>query len=704
METIAGKPYWRISFDADGNPTDSVADQFIAEVDPGTVTDVFVFSHGWGTSMSGADELYNDMFPRLEKAANAAGLTSAGYAGVFWPALWFPDPAPARMGLLRPDLGATNPGAVNALLSGAEIATSLSQGFTGPSDAEALNRMANLIDQGLVDAARGVSVDEAKPNILAFHEALNSLVRKPPDAPEDRGENALLSSAAPERDYARLAAVMGTVPVVAELGLGDLGNVWNGAKDALRIASYYEMKGRAGVIGATGLGPRLESLHAQAPAVRVHLIGHSFGARLVSYALSGITTADRSPVASLTIVQGAFSHWSFTPGPNMPWGDAGALTSYADRVHGPLLSTLTQFDWAVGQWYPRASFFSQTDNSLARQLSGAPSQWGGLGADGYQGVDSATDLDIQNTGTPYDFQAGHFYRVNAEAVIKDTAQSSFAGAHSDIRHDEIAGLILAAATPMVAAGLGGSNNSEPPDSERSSMSPGSPVMVASGPPASALDTQSDPNAESQKSASTTSRPRRDAVSFWLTVISTAIVTGGLAVIIVYSYGTPDVHHVRHLSVGILTALAALAAGSLLGFLFGIPRVVSSGELRHKTTNASIAKLQGPGRSNTAASPEVTAASPGSGFTPSTNLAEVSDWLTKLLLGAGLVQLTHLGRPLGKLINSVAAGLEDVQTRLSGSARVMAAVILFTYVIVGFLDGYLVTTLWYGRRLDRIATE
>jgi hypothetical protein len=41
---------------------------------------------------------------------------------------------------------------------------------------------------------------------------------------------------------------------------------------------------------------------------------------------------------------------------------------------------------------------------------------------------------------------------------------------------------------------------------------------------------------------------------------------------------------------------------------------------------------------------------------------VSDWLTKLLLGAGLVQLTRLGAPISQLIDSVAAGLAPAAGR------------------------------------------
>lgn len=45
----------------------------------------------------------------------------------------------------------------------------------------------------------------------------------------------------------------------------------------------------------------------------------------------------------------------------------------------------------------------------------------------------------------YSFAPGGFKRVNAKAVIKETAGQSFSGAHSDIRKPQVAELIVQAA-------------------------------------------------------------------------------------------------------------------------------------------------------------------------------------------------------------------------------------------------------------------
>ena len=95
---------------------------------------------------------------------------------------------------------------------------------------------------------------------------------------------------------------------------GSFDRLWNGAKNVLRVATYWEMKNRAGVVGTKGLGPLIGKLHSAAPGVKIHLLGHSFGARLVSYTLAGLPaglTDQNSPVKTLFLLQGAFSHFAF---------------------------------------------------------------------------------------------------------------------------------------------------------------------------------------------------------------------------------------------------------------------------------------------------------------------------------------------------------------------------------------------------------
>ena len=164
-------------------------------------------------------------------------------------------------------------------------------------------------------------------------------------------------------------------------------------------------------------------------------MGHSFGARLVAYSLSGLppaVTGAKSPVKTLYLIQGAFSHFAFAnPVPDALVSGPGALSAFTHNVNGPLLSTFTAADRAVGWWYPAASALAHQDAEAADDLT---YQWGGMGHDGYQQPPpGAIAIPLAPKGTAYGFQPGLFYQLDSNAVIA-ADQSPFSGAHSDIQH------------------------------------------------------------------------------------------------------------------------------------------------------------------------------------------------------------------------------------------------------------------------------
>ena len=149
--------------------------------------------------------------------------------------------------------------------------------------------------------------------------------------------------------------------------------------------SYYEMKNRAGVIGRNGLGPMLGKLAAADHGIRIHLMGHSFGARLVAYSLSGLpppATGAHSPVKTAVPDPGRVLALRVRdPVPDVLVSGPGALSAFIHNVNGPLLATFTAADRAVGWWYPAASMLAHQDAQAADDLT---YQWGGMGHDGYQ--------------------------------------------------------------------------------------------------------------------------------------------------------------------------------------------------------------------------------------------------------------------------------------------------------------------------------
>jgi hypothetical protein len=433
---IDGVPYLEIEFDEKGalrqggNLHETIATAGLREL--------FVFSHGWNNSFDGARDLYSAMFGLIAGMLPADQRANTGFVGVLWPALLFPEDAPAATGprVQRSSgtqvLGAlASPQATGEMSTGAELAEALAPAF--PDQGEQLKRIGQLLDRQPQDQDR----------LLEFLRLAKGLVTTASNAPEDAGEAAMMT-APPGRVLDEMAA-LAPVNGASAQATNPFGRMWQGAREALRVLSYYEMKERAGVVGRDGLGPLLGQLGQTVRGVRVHLLGHSFGARLVSFALEGLPPEQRganSPVKTLYLVQGAFSHFAFAPRAPVREG-AGVLAEYADRVNGPLVCTFSEADRAVGWWYPNASRLAWQDAELLDQIN---YRWGAMGHDGYQqsGVQSVT---MAEQGADYGFQPGMFYRLDANGVIKRNL-SWFAQAHSDIRHPDVAWAAVSAARSL----------------------------------------------------------------------------------------------------------------------------------------------------------------------------------------------------------------------------------------------------------------
>jgi pimeloyl-ACP methyl ester carboxylesterase len=223
---------------------------------------------------------------------------------------------------------------------------------------------------------------------------------------------------------------------------GSFDKLWNGAKNVLRIATYWEMKNRAGVIGKGSLGPLLGKVHDTSPYLKFHLLGHSFGARLVSYALAGLPDSmigTKSPVKLLFLLQGAFSHFAFSPQLPFDKSRSGDLSGMSQRVDGPLITTHSKRDTAVGVAYPAASFLAGAD---ASDVTDVMYRWEGMGCDGAQAVDAVSQT-LGEVSTKNSFAPGVWLNLDGDDVI--TAGGPPSGAHSDIVHPETAWVALAGA-------------------------------------------------------------------------------------------------------------------------------------------------------------------------------------------------------------------------------------------------------------------
>ncbi|MBT2455192.1 serine-threonine protein kinase [Streptomyces sp. ISL-86] len=427
---IGVAPYAELTFDAEG------------DVDRGTLdaatrleaTDLLVFAHGWNTTPSTATRIFDRFFAPFPGLVGQG--VRLGYVGVVWPSIRFSDElipdfeaggARGALGTLgtlaEPDFGAAlEPGTQRALA-----------GLWPGREAE-LGRVAELLETRPESEAAFIEFGALVRELVGVDTAITAA---PLDVPAMFCEDVLEVCRAFTDGLIEAGALPATA--VGEQGFsvgGRLRALWNGAKELLRQATYYQMKKRAGTVGEHGLGPALTELAGRRPALRVHLIGHSFGARVVSFALRTVPDGARH-VKSVTLLQGAFSHYAFADRLPHDKGRGGALHGLQRRVDGPVVACHSPYDTSLKVFYPLASRMAGDSAGLL----GFDARWGAIGHDGVQAVPGSARLsldDVLRGGVP---EAG-CVSVDAGSVVRHGPAPS--GAHSDICHEELARVVVAA--------------------------------------------------------------------------------------------------------------------------------------------------------------------------------------------------------------------------------------------------------------------
>ncbi|WP_251092728.1 serine-threonine protein kinase [Streptomyces sp. Caat 7-52] len=418
-------PYWELTFDADGDVDGPERDRLLTQVTEHGVRDLIVFSHGWNNDRSGATALYRRFFAPVPQLAPRARL---GYVGVIWPSMRFSDEP-------IPDF----PRSVAAVEAEAAPSRALDKDTrrallrTFPDRAAVVDQLARMLDER----------PDGPEGLTEFGRLVRLLLdgSSGPADTDEPGEPAVFAAdpAAVCEQFADALAALGPAGDDPRFSLP---NPWDGAKELLRQATYYRMKRRAGTVGEHGLGPLLGRLAGAAPGVRVHLVGHSFGGRLVAFALRGLPASVRT-VKSVTLLQGAFSHYAFAARlPHAP-DRSGALKDRQEHIDGPLVCCYSHFDGALGTFYPLASRLAGDDRACTGSEIAAVlgPEWGAMGHDGVQAVPGTTRLDLA-AALRGPLPASGCVSVDVAAVVRRGGAPS--GAHSDIVHPELARVVLAA--------------------------------------------------------------------------------------------------------------------------------------------------------------------------------------------------------------------------------------------------------------------
>ncbi|MEU1280479.1 serine-threonine protein kinase [Streptomyces sp. NPDC005805] len=424
------QPYREVVFDADGDLLEPYEGRPGGGPGEEGVTDLVLFAHGWNNTPSTARRLNAAFFAEFAKSAAQTPQARLGYGGVLWPSMRFGDEP-------IPDVASPAPGAQPAG-PGLDRWTREVLAELHPGHRATVRRLGLLLDQR----------PESRAAFGEFGRLARQLAAAPPggletgfaeDLPsEEQGPPAVLYEDALTlcRRFAdALDAEPGASPGPPSF-TGDLAPAWRGAKELLRQTTYYAMKRRAGAVGEMGLGPLLGRLARTAPGLRVHLVGHGHGARLMAFALRGLPEGAEN-VKSLVLLQGALSHYAFACGlPGAPHS-GGALAALQERVDGPVVACHSRYDSALGVFYPLAAGLAGDPASAVR----ADPRWWAMGHDGIPAETGAARITLAEALSGALPRSG-CVSVDAAPVVRRGGPP--AGAHSDICHEELARVVLAA--------------------------------------------------------------------------------------------------------------------------------------------------------------------------------------------------------------------------------------------------------------------
>ena len=418
MNEIAGIPYVETEFNKRGEQVSALPAL------PAGTNEIFVFSHGWNNNHDEARQLYQDFFTSY---AAVSGPAPAGrkrcIVGILWPSKALDDVVKAATANAAAEGGpAASAGGAGHAGADAAIQAQLDEveKLLGPESAEAIAKLKALAPQ--VDEDHASKQNEFVDLLRA---QLTSRETRNDDEPSSNkfltasGTSILNDMAKATPAVAAGAPEAGVATKTGPGGAAGLGDFFGGIKGALikfvNLFSYFEMKERAGTVGTNGVAPLLDDLGKSIE--RIHLIGHSFGARVVTAAAKASST---KKLRSMTLLQAAFSHSSFRP-------NDGFFRAVVEnkRIAGPIVITHTFNDSAVGIAYPAASLLGGQVASaagtanLAAAVGGPKNPFGGLGSNGalHLGESVAVFSNMLPVQQPYNFTAGKVYNLKADPFI-----------------------------------------------------------------------------------------------------------------------------------------------------------------------------------------------------------------------------------------------------------------------------------------------
>lgn len=430
-------PAWLLRFDKHGACTSpatrALLMQRLAAQPP---SDLIFFSHGWNNDFDDAAALYAGFLKAFEALAAQqpiarptapGGVFAPLFVGVVWPSVWLSfdsSPQIAATPAAASDAAAEDPAAQAlagrvAAASGASAAERLYALLSLPRLSEAQARELAAI---AAPAFGDVTDDETGAARKTGTDELLSMLRAMQKAEGGGGAPASIDDWGDPPP----GAVAAEPQTAGLFGFLD-------PRHLVRLASVWQMKDRAGVVGAHGVAALLrETLAALPGASRVHAVGHSYGCKVMLSAVCSPAPLARK-LDSLLLLQPAVSHLCFAdtvPVVNQPGGYRGAL----ERVQPPILCTYSRRDVALHKTFHlalrRDSDLGEQDIGIAADIATSagnpPSKFAALGGYGPRRAG-------QKLVDPIPAALGAYPALDAAKVIGLDGSNGLIDGHGDVK-------------------------------------------------------------------------------------------------------------------------------------------------------------------------------------------------------------------------------------------------------------------------------
>ena len=388
MQTIEGFDFFSLKFNDDGVlASRPELDALIARANAGPATDAIFVAHGFRNDEGEATDLFTKFLttfrahlarPEFQAVARRRFVV----AGVYWPSKPFREvfngETAGTRGLQNPaqqmadakvHLEDLKHDASPAQRPKVEKAIALLPKLEGNSKAqdEFVSLLLSLLEHATLDKTEGL-----------------------PQIRQRSGSELLTRLSAPAGDGTR--------------GIGNvLGTIAGGVGQFLNLMTWYVMKDRSGAVGAKGVAAAVRALHESRPEIRIHLVGHSLGGRLMAACAKALCDPPKVQPDSLTLLEAAFSHFGFSP--DNGHGNAGFFRDVVAKhiVKGPFVSTFSAQDTVVGKAY---SIMSRLAGDNTREIGDAADQFGGIGRNGPLKTSEVASSPLHSPGTAYNYQIG----------------------------------------------------------------------------------------------------------------------------------------------------------------------------------------------------------------------------------------------------------------------------------------------------------